>query len=308
MRIVPSSRPHISEYHLASSVDGALAFLMAHHGRAQVIAGGTALMLDLQREQTAATHLVDVSRIHTMKAISEQNDHLLIGGAVTFTEIAASELVRRCAPLVYTSSRLIGTPQVRFLATLAGGLVWAMGNAEGSAALVALDAEAEITNFTGPQWLPVASLFVHSGLSRVDSTSEVVTALRMPLPQLGQGSALARLAPTETLAGSALVLALVLALDGEGRSVEWASLVIGSPQMVPRHLPVAEQALCGEIAENGHPHGALLSLAEGGSLAESTLLQSPPVTAERLASLAVKAYDRALAMAQKGLKENPSPL
>ena len=306
MRIVPTEHLRVHEYHVASSVEEALAYLMAHHGRAQVISGGTALMMDVQRGRTEATHLVDVSRIPTMNAISEQDGGLLIGGAVTFADLVASDLIRLRAPLVYAAGRSMGTPLIRHLATLAGGLAWAQGNAEASAALIALDAEAQITNFTGSQWLPVDSLFVRSGVSRVDSTSEIITALQMRSAQPRQGSALARLAHSETPEGSALVIAVVLTLDEPGRSVISSSFVVGSPAMVPRHLPEAEQALCGGIAEKGDPPDVLLSLATDGSLSETPLLQSPPVTAERLASLAVKAYDRAVDMAQKTLAESPS--
>ncbi|MBM3189024.1 MAG: hypothetical protein FJZ90_09925, partial [Chloroflexi bacterium] len=156
--ILAPGKRNLEEYYVASSVQEALAYLRAHHGEAQVIAGGTALMPQVQRGECTARRLVDISRIHAMKSITAHDGYLIVGGAVTFAALLASELVRQKAPLLHQAAMLVGTPQVRHLATLAGNVIWGDGAAEGAVALVALDSEVEITNFTGAQWLRVESV------------------------------------------------------------------------------------------------------------------------------------------------------
>ena len=173
-------KPHLADYFMASSIEEALAYLMAHHGKAQLVAGGTLLMPQMQRGECIARQLVDISRVSAMKRVTMDGDRLVIGGAVTLASLADSDLVRAHAPLLYQAARAIATPKVRYLATLAGNVIAAEGSAQGALALVALDAEAQITNTTGSQWLPVESLFVRAGLSRVDSTSEIATLIRVP--------------------------------------------------------------------------------------------------------------------------------
>ena len=152
------TRPALRDYYVAASVEDALSYLSAHHGEAQLLGGGTLLMPLVQRGQSMATRLVDISGIGSLRRIVAKDDYIRIGGAATLAVILESKVVRFQAPLLYEAAAAMGTPQVRHLATLAGNLVSAEGNAECLVALVALEADAEITNLTGNQWLPVSTL------------------------------------------------------------------------------------------------------------------------------------------------------
>jgi organic radical activating enzyme len=194
--ILSLNKRALKGYYMASSVEGALAYLATHRGKAQLVAGGTELMPFVLRGECRISYLVDISRIRAMKRLSQDSQDLQIGGATTMSTLLESDLVRLHAPLLYESARHLGTPKVRHLATVAGNVVSAEGNADCAVALLALDAETEITNLTGAQWLPLASLFVRPGVSRVNSTSEIMTSLRFHILSSGQGEALERMAPS----------------------------------------------------------------------------------------------------------------
>jgi aerobic carbon-monoxide dehydrogenase medium subunit len=230
---------------VVSSVEEALALLAAHRGNARLIAGGTVLMPLIERGECTATHLVDVSRVCAMRRIALAADHVVIGGAVTLAALTESAVVRAQVPVLYEAALAVEGDEVRAAATLVGRMVAAEGSAEGSVALVALDAEAQITNLTGSQWMPVASLFVRSGVSRVDSTTEIVTAVRVPAPDPACGTAIGWIERPGPQQPSPLVLALVLALTPDRDTVRWGSVAMGTEAGIPAHVGTAEAALAG---------------------------------------------------------------
>jgi len=242
--LAPSHRA-LEDYFMASSIDEALAYLMSHHGRAQVIAGGTRLVLRVQRDECLASHLVDVSSVGSMRRIALDDDHLFLGGALTLCKVGADERVRQSSPLLATAVQRTRARRQHRLATLAGEVVSAECPSLCSLALVALEARAEITNVTGSQWLPVGSLLVRPDVSRIDSTSEILTMFRIPLEHAGQGSALGQI-ETSAVNGTVsygMALAMRISLTVDGKALDWLSVAITSPTRTAVHLVEAEEIL-----------------------------------------------------------------
>ena len=295
-----ATKAKLEDYFLASSAEEALAYLMAHDGDAQVIAGGTYLMPLLQTGECRASRLVDVSRIGALKRVSVEGPDLIVGGAVTFGILNKPEVLpARC--LLREVADQMGPRSIRRLATLAGNLVSAEGNAGGSVALIALGAEAEITNVTGAQWLPVASLFVQPGLSRVDSTTEIVTAIRARVLHAGEGGAIETLDDSESRERPLVVMAILLALSEDGQQIEWARVVLGIAGGIPRQMTSVEEFLAGAIAEDPQTRQELVRL-----LVEECEPQLPVdrgVGMRRVAGAARRAYDRALVSARSSQAE-----
>ncbi len=171
--------PLWNEYHLPTSVDEAVALLAKYAGRARVVAGGTDLILDLQQgHEQPVEALVDVTRIAGLTEIRQDADYVIIGCGVTHAQIVTSELLHQKATCLVEASYVVGGPQVRNVATLAGNVAHALPAADGSTALNVLDAEVEVVSFNGRRWIPFTSLFRGPGQSAVDSTREVLTAIR----------------------------------------------------------------------------------------------------------------------------------
>lgn len=235
----PSAR--LEEYFFASSVEEAIGFLTSHRGEARLIAGGTVLMPYVQRGECMASRLVDVSGVGALRVLEESRGGIHIGSAITLARIAESELLANRLPLLAAAARQMCTPRLRRLATLGGNLTTAVGSFGGALSLVTLGAEAEIRNFTGAQWLPVESLYERSGLSRVDSTSEIVTALRVPVSD-GRQLAVYLQLPGQEGSWPELAVAALLSLSDEGRT-RAASVYGGCRRGIPTHLGSLQEAL-----------------------------------------------------------------
>jgi carbon-monoxide dehydrogenase medium subunit len=111
------------------------------------IAGGTDLLLDLEQGRHSPVQtLVDVTSIAEMTLLEQRGDELFIGASVPVNRVATTPEVAHHAQALTEACNLIAGPQVRNVATLGGNVAHALPAADGTIALLALDAKAEIAS------------------------------------------------------------------------------------------------------------------------------------------------------------------
>ena len=131
--------------------------------------------------------MVDTSRIAGLERISIEHDHIVIGCAVTHTQIVREESIRRSGTCLVESCGVIGGPQVRNVATLAGNVAHAMPAGDGSIGLLALDGEIEVADAHGCRWMPLQDAFLGPGKSAIDPHRALLTRLRFRPTTAGEG-------------------------------------------------------------------------------------------------------------------------
>ena len=232
-------------YHLAVSVDDALKALASASGPARIVAGGTDLLLDLQQGRHQPLHtLVDISAIPALTKLNIQDDALFIGAGVTHAQLEASPLVRTHALALAEACALIGGPQVRNVATLGGNVAHALPAADGTIALAALDAQAEVACFGETRRLPLLDLFAGPGASTLDPRADLLLGFYLPLGEAGTGSAFQRVMRPQGVAVAILNLAVWLRRAGE-RILD-VRIAVGPSGPTPQRMTAAEDALRGQ--------------------------------------------------------------
>ena len=231
------------DYVTPSTVEEALATLASLQSQGRLVAGGTDLVLQLQRGKRETRCLVDITHIPTLGDIKLRNSQVVVGAAATFSQIERSDLIRQHAPVLAEAAARVGSPQIRNVGTLAGNIVNAQPAADGSIAMLALDAEAEIANLTGRQWVPVATLFVSPGVSRVDATAEMITAFRFRARGPREASAFERLARRRALALPLINVGVSVLLDADATRFRDVRIAIGPVAPTPFRAREAEEAL-----------------------------------------------------------------
>jgi carbon-monoxide dehydrogenase medium subunit len=233
------------EYLFATSVAEALALLHRYEGQARLIAGGTDLVLQLQTGERAARCLVDVSRIAGLQDIRLVGEEIVIGAAVTHAAIAASPLIAARATVLQEAAMAVGTPQIRNVGTLVGNVVSAQPGADGSLALLALDATLDVVDLEGnTRRVPVAEAFVRPDVSTIDPRREMVTLVRVPALAAHQASAYGRMARRRASALPVLAVGVVVSADAEHR-FEWVRIALGPVALTPYRARQAEEVLRG---------------------------------------------------------------
>ncbi len=235
-------------YEMPKTVGEALEILARHEGQARIIAGGTDLVIELQEGKCRANCLVDVTRIPGLDTIEHQDDHIVLGANVTFRRVKESALIQQYARVLAEAAGTVGALQIQTVATLAGNVVSALPAADGSVALVTLDAEAEVADADGRRWRPVSELFLGPGQSALDPTRQMITAIRFPVPQGRHGSAWERIGRRRALVLPILNCGVSLALDSDDGQIAWARLGLGPVAPVPFRARQTEAFLQGKPA------------------------------------------------------------
>jgi len=150
------------------------------------IAGGTDLLLDLEQGRHPPVQtLVDVTSIVELTRLERRGDELFIGAAVPVNRIVLDGLVGAHAQALVEACNLIAGPQVRNVATLGGNVAHALPAADGTIALLALDAEAEIAGRVAERIetrrIPFRELFLGPGKSALKQGEELIVGFYIPI-------------------------------------------------------------------------------------------------------------------------------
>jgi carbon-monoxide dehydrogenase medium subunit len=286
-------------YEIPTSIDESLEILDRYNGRAQIIAGGTDLIIELQEGKHSAECLVDVTRIPGLDRIQQSGDWIVLGSNVTFRQIKESPLLQDQARVLAEAAATVGALQIQTVATLAGNVVSALPAADGCVALLALDAEAEITEANESAWHPVRELFLGPGKSAVDPTRQMLTAIRFPALRGKHGSAWERIGRRRALVLPILNCAVAVALDSAGTKFEWAGVGLGPVAPVPFRATETEAFLTGQSLTEETLHDAADIAASEAHPRTSLLRASKEYRLEVLKVLVRQGLARAAEQAQE---------
>jgi CO/xanthine dehydrogenase FAD-binding subunit len=204
------------KYIRAHSVEEALQALSDSPQPACPISGGTDLLLELQqgRHEPVRT-LVDLNEIPELNCLEIRGEGLFLGAAVPLSQVSGSNLVALHARALQEACDLIGGPQVRNTATLGGNVAHALPAADGTIALLALDALAETAAPEGRRRLPIEQLFLGPGKSALNLHRELIVGFYLNCCKIGQASAFKRVMRAQGVALPILNLAAWMSREGQ---------------------------------------------------------------------------------------------
>ena len=233
------------EYVLAYTVEEALAYLAEKRGAARIISGGSDLLLEMQQGSCPPIErLVDVTEIDELCALEIKDSSLFIGAAVTLSRLKKSQLVLEHARALADAAELMANPQVCNVATIGGNVAHALPAADGTVALVALNAEAEVANLAGRRRVALPCLFTGPGESALDACNDLLLGFYLPLCSEGQASAFSRRVNPQGIALAMLNLAIWLQREAE--LIREARIAVGPAGPKPVRMLAAEQALANQ--------------------------------------------------------------
>jgi len=210
----------------------------------KVVAGGTDLLPQLKNGVLKPGWVVDLSAVAELRTISDAPDgRLRIGASVTARELELDARVRSRFPALAESAAMVGSVQVRNLATLGGNLCNAAPSADMAPPLLALDAEAVIAGPSGQRRVPMASFFL--GVRRtVLAPGELLLEIVVPAQGAHSGGNYLRHTPRRELDIAVVGVASQITLAGGKCTAARIALAAVAP--VPLRATDAEQALVGQ--------------------------------------------------------------
>jgi carbon-monoxide dehydrogenase medium subunit len=236
------------ELALPGSIADCLKILTERGGTAKVVAGGTDLLPQLKNGVINPPCVVDLSGVAELRTLARTNGDggghgLQIGASVTARTLELDEHVRSAYASIAESGALVGSVQIRNLATVGGNLCNAAPSADMAPPLLALDAEAVIIGPKGQRRVPIASFF--TGVRQtVLAPDELLLELAVPAPGPHSGGNYLRHTPRRELDIAVVGVASQLTLDN-GRCVK-ARIALASVAPTPVRATAAERALEGQ--------------------------------------------------------------
>jgi xanthine dehydrogenase FAD-binding subunit len=249
------------EYKQPTSLGEAIQALSSAAGPVMPLAGGTDLLLDLKQGRHPHVHtLVDLTSVPEMTALEVRGEEVFIGAAVPVNRIALDPLVARHAQALVEACDLIAGPQVRNTATLGGNVAHALPAADGTIALTALDAQAEIAGRSGSRRMPLTSLFLGPGKSAIKKGEELIVGFYLPRIKKGQASCFKRIMRPQ---GVALpILNCAVWLEREENVAKDIHIAVGPGGATPFRATQAEAAMRGRILDDPSINGTIEAMLE----------------------------------------------
>ncbi len=230
----------MNAYLTPTSLSEALAALAARPFA--VLAGGTDFY-PARVGRAVDEDVLDISRIAELRGVREEAGAWRIGALVTWSELINTPLPDYFQGLKQ-ASREVGGVQIQNTGTIVGNVCNASPAADGVPALLALDAEVELS---GPQGLRRLALgdFLIANRRTARGTAELVTAIRIPEWPAGTRADFFKLGSRKYLVISIAMVSIVIAVDAGG-AISRCGIAVGACSAVARRLPDLERKLLGK--------------------------------------------------------------
>ena len=169
------------EYFEPTTLDEASALLSGSR-MAQVLAGGTDLLVEIKEQLRRVERVVNIKKISGIGALSfDAREGLRIGALVTAREIEIFPVILEKYSSLAQAARELGSIQVRNRATIVGNLCRASPSADTLPPLIADGAEVTIHGIRGERRVALEDFFTGPGKTVLEP-GDLVTELRVPAP------------------------------------------------------------------------------------------------------------------------------
>ncbi len=144
--------------------------------KARLIAGGTDLLVEKDPETEIVIDVADLG----LNYIKTDSRGIKIGAATTFAVLGTSPALSKSPyNILAKAAQLMGTPQIRNMATIGGNICSAVPSADSPPALLALAATLVITGPTGERTIDIADFFLDAKMNALNR-GELVVEIQLP--------------------------------------------------------------------------------------------------------------------------------
>lgn len=234
-------------YQTAQTIDEAITLLTRLGPETRLLAGGTDLLPQIKEHVVAPPAVVALGAIPELCALEPTaGGGVRIGAMVRMRTIERSPLILGRYQAVAEGAKLVGSVQIRNLATLGGNICNAAPSADVVPALVAFGAEAVVAGAQGRRTEPLERFFLGPRRT-VLAAGELLVAVQVPAPPPRSGSAYLRHTPRLEMDIAVAGSGAVITLEGaaEDTRIAGARICLASVAPTPVRAPSAEAMLRG---------------------------------------------------------------
>ena len=163
----------------AESVTHAVQLLL-EHPEAQIIAGGSDVLVQMREGKRAGKELVSIYSLDEIRGVSlEEDGTIRIGSLTSFSHITKDPIIQAHINVLGQAVDQVGGPQIRNIGTIGGNTCNGVTSADSASTLFAWDAIIEITGPEGVRRIPIQDFYIKAG--QVDlRPGELQTGILIP--------------------------------------------------------------------------------------------------------------------------------
>jgi carbon-monoxide dehydrogenase medium subunit len=242
-------------YYTPHSLTEALQLLADHRETARLVAGGTDLVVEIERGVRSPQVVIDITHIPHLDQITQDELGVHIGPLVTHNQVVGSALVRANAFPLAKACWEVGAPQIRNRGTVAGNLITASPANDTITPLWALGAVVTLQSVRGRRTLSFQDFFRGVRKTALEP-DEMMVDISFPALRPDQTGTFLKLGLRRAQAIAVVNVAVILSRTAD--LVTEACLALGSVAPTIIRAAAAERCLVGQrlgpevIAQAGH--------------------------------------------------------
>ncbi len=252
-------------YHKPAELAEVFSLLEQHGAKAELIAGGTDVMVYIKQSNQAPEALISLRNLGDLSYIQKNGDYQ-IGALTTHRMLEQSELVQNELTALYQGASQVGSIQIRNVATIGGNICNAAPSADTAAPLMIMDAKLVLKSNRGEREVAIQDFFVGPS-ETTKEWDEILTEIIIPKPKGNFGSAYCKHSRRKAMNLPIIGVAVGLSVSNES-VIEDARIALTVAAPTPIRVPLAEEFLLGKTVTDE-------LLKEAGEMASSPECCSP---------------------------------
>lgn len=163
----------------ATSVANATELLLAHP-EAQVIAGGSDVLVQIREGRRAGKELVSIYKLDELRGVKMEDDGTIrIGSLTSFSHITHDPIIQKYINVLGEAVDMVGGPQIRNIGTIGGNTCNGVTSADSASTLHAWDAVVEVSGPDGIRHIPIKEFYIKAGCVDLHP-GEIQTGILLP--------------------------------------------------------------------------------------------------------------------------------
>ena len=226
----------------AQSVQDAVR-LRLEHPEAQILAGGTDVLVQMREGKRAGAELISIYGIDEMRGVSlDAEESIRIGSLTSFSHITRDPIIQKYINVLGEAVDMVGGPQIRNAGTIGGNTCNGVTSADSASTLFAWDAVIELTGAEGVRRIPIQEFYLSAG--KVDiRPDEIQTAILIPKASYqGCFGHYIKYAMRNAMDIATTGCSVNVVLSGDKKTIARARIAYGVAGPIPMRAPAAEAA------------------------------------------------------------------
>ena len=156
--------------------------LRLEHPEAQIIAGGSDVLVQMREGKRAGKELISIYMIDALRGVTiDEEENIRIGSLTSFSHITRDPIIQKYCAVLGEAVDQVGSPQIRNIGTIGGNTCNGVTSADSASTLHAWEAIVELTGKNGVRRLPIRDFYIKAGQVDIRADEgEIQTAILIP--------------------------------------------------------------------------------------------------------------------------------